>query len=43
MRDLRVCGDKTFLEKVTDNTLAIYEGIVEAVLERSGTSKRNFC
>jgi len=37
MRDVRVCGDKTFLEKVTDNTLDIYQGVVEAVLERSGT------
>jgi glutamate dehydrogenase len=38
MRDLRVCGDKTFLEKVTENTLDIYQSIVEAVLERSGTT-----
>jgi hypothetical protein len=36
MRDLRVCGDKVFLEKVTENTLAIYQNIVDAVLQRSG-------
>jgi hypothetical protein len=36
MRDLRVCGDKNFLEKVTENTLDIYQGVVDAVLERSG-------
>ena len=38
MRDLRVCGDKAFLEKVTENTLAIYQAVVDSVLERSGTS-----
>jgi hypothetical protein len=38
MRDLRVCGDKSFLEKVTENTLAIYQSVVDAVLQRSGTS-----
>ena len=36
MRDLRVCGDKRFLEKVTENTLAIYQSVVDAVLQRSG-------
>ena len=36
MRDLRVCGDKSFLEKVTENTLAIYQSVVDAVLQRSG-------
>jgi glutamate dehydrogenase len=36
MRDLRICGDKNFLEKVTENTLAIYQGVVDAVLQRSG-------
>src|ERR1700738_3173746 len=36
MSDLRVCGDKSFLEKVTENTLAIYQDVVNAVLERSG-------
>jgi glutamate dehydrogenase len=36
MRDLRICGDKHFLEKVTENTLAIYQSVVEAVLQRSG-------
>lgn len=36
MRDLRICGDKTFLEKVTENTLAIYQQVVDAVLQRSG-------
>jgi glutamate dehydrogenase len=36
MRDLRICGDKSFLEKVTENTLAIYQSVVDAVLERSG-------
>jgi glutamate dehydrogenase len=36
MRDLRVCGDKNFLEKVTENTLDIYQSVVDAVLERSG-------
>jgi glutamate dehydrogenase len=36
MRDLRVCGDKSFLEKVTENTLEIYQQVVDAVLERSG-------
>lgn len=36
MRDLRVCGDKSFLEKVTENTLDIYQSVVDAVLERSG-------
>lgn len=36
MRDLRVCGDKSFLDKVTENTLEIYQGVVNAVLERSG-------
>jgi len=43
MRDLRICGDKAFLEKVTDNTLAIYQGIVEAVLERSGNEPFYLC
>jgi glutamate dehydrogenase len=38
MRDLRICGDKHFLEKVTENTLEIYQQVVDAVLERSGTS-----
>jgi glutamate dehydrogenase len=36
MRDLRVCGDKNFLEKVTEHTLAIYQAVVDAVLQRSG-------
>jgi glutamate dehydrogenase len=36
MRDLRICGDKSFLEKVTENTLEIYQQVVDAVLERSG-------
>jgi glutamate dehydrogenase len=36
MRDLRICGDKRFLDKVTDNTLEIYHEVVNAVLERSG-------
>jgi hypothetical protein len=36
MRDLRICGDKNFLEKVTDHTLSIYQSVVEAVLQRSG-------
>src|SRR5579859_3037536 len=39
MRDLRVCGDKHFLEKVTENTLDIYQSVVDAVLERSGMYK----
>ena len=38
MRDLRVCGDKHFLEKVTEHTLAIYQSVVDAVLQRSGPS-----
>ena len=40
MRDLRICGDKSFLEKVTENTLDIYQAVVEAVLERSGSALR---
>lgn len=36
MRDIRVCSDKTFLEKVTENTLDIYQSVVDAVLQRSG-------
>jgi len=38
MHDLRVCGDKRFLEKVTANTLEIYQQVVDAVLGRSGMS-----
>jgi glutamate dehydrogenase len=37
MRDICTCSDKTFLEKVTENTLAIYQSVVDAVLQRSGT------
>ena len=37
MRDIRICSDKTFLEKVTEHTLAIYQSVVDAVLQRSGT------
>jgi hypothetical protein len=38
MRDVRMCSDKTFLEKVTENTLDIYQSVVDAVLQRSGMS-----
>ena len=40
MRDIRVCGDKNFLGKVTANTLEIYQDVVNAVLDRSGTPLR---
>jgi glutamate dehydrogenase len=36
MRDLRICGDKSFLGKVTEKTLEIYQDVVNAVLDRSG-------
>ncbi|RPA83364.1 NAD-specific glutamate dehydrogenase [Ascobolus immersus RN42] len=34
--DLSVVSDVTFLNKVTENTKAIYQGIVSAVMERTG-------
>ncbi|KAL7267904.1 NAD-dependent glutamate dehydrogenase [Rhizina undulata] len=34
--DLAVISDKTFLEKVTPNTKAIYQSIVSSVIERTG-------
>jgi glutamate dehydrogenase len=42
MRDIRMCSDKTFLEKVTENTLDIYQSVVDAVLQRSGMSPLPF-
>lgn len=34
--DLAVISDKTFLEKVTPNTKAVYQGVVKSVIERTG-------
>ncbi|RIB12517.1 Glutamate/Leucine/Phenylalanine/Valine dehydrogenase-domain-containing protein [Gigaspora rosea] len=34
--DIKVVGDKTFLEKATDNTLEIYQNVMKAVLQRTG-------
>ncbi|KTW30955.1 glutamate dehydrogenase (NAD(+)) [Pneumocystis jirovecii RU7] len=36
LSDLRVVSDKTFLEKVTQRTFNIYQGVVESVLNRTG-------
>ncbi|CAG8527997.1 12955_t:CDS:2 [Ambispora leptoticha] len=34
--DIRVVGDKTFLERATENTLEIYQNIMKTVLSRTG-------
>ncbi|CAG8485883.1 5697_t:CDS:2 [Paraglomus brasilianum] len=34
--DIRLVGDKTFLEKVTENTLEIYRDIIKLALNRTG-------
>lgn len=34
--DIRLVGDRTFLEKATENTLEIYQNVVKAVLKRTG-------
>ncbi|CAG8550783.1 9839_t:CDS:2 [Diversispora eburnea] len=34
--DVRLVGDKTFLEKATDNTLEIYQNVMKTVLQRTG-------
>lgn len=34
--DIRQVSDKTFLAKATDNTLEIYQRVIEAVLQRTG-------
>ncbi|CAG8595145.1 6822_t:CDS:2, partial [Acaulospora colombiana] len=34
--DIRLVGDKTFLEKATENTLEIYQNVMKTVLKRTG-------
>ncbi|POG77333.1 NAD+ dependent glutamate dehydrogenase [Rhizophagus irregularis DAOM 181602=DAOM 197198] len=34
--DIRLVGDRTFLEKATENTLEIYQNVMKAVLKRTG-------
>jgi len=34
--DIKAVSDKTFLEKASPNTLQIYQGVMEAVLQRTG-------
>jgi len=34
--DIRLVGDKTFLEKATGNTLEIYQSVMKLVLQRTG-------
>ncbi|RIA91793.1 Glutamate/Leucine/Phenylalanine/Valine dehydrogenase-domain-containing protein [Glomus cerebriforme] len=34
--DIRLVGDRTFLEKATENTLEIYHNVMKAVLKRTG-------
>jgi glutamate dehydrogenase len=43
LHDLRVCGDKHFLEKVTENTLEIYQGVVHDVFQQSGMHLKRGC
>jgi glutamate dehydrogenase len=34
--DIRLVGDRTFLEKATENTLEVYQNVMKAVLNRTG-------